>query len=135
MLECTCACRRDGHEQAAARLRVTEHHLVDLGSATPVHLLAIRLVVAPAAGREQVALRQVAHAFEERNRTKVDVRATFQVGEVTDQPVTGDISRRGRACGDHRLGGQPIEGRHHGNRCAFEGRRAQPALDGRRHET
>src|SRR5438445_8192170 len=54
-LERVGPCGRDGHEQAAARLSVTEHHLVDPGGAAPVHLVVIRLVVAPAPRWEEVA--------------------------------------------------------------------------------
>ena len=91
-------------------------------------------MVAPASRREQVTFRQLTHAIEERNCVEVDVGAAIDVGEVTDQAVTGDIGRRGRAGGDHRLRGQAVEGRHHRDRFTLQRRRAKPALDGRRHE-
>src|SRR5438309_1005818 len=72
-LECVGVGRWDGDQQAAAGLGVAKHQLVDLGSAAPVHLVAIRLMVAPASRRKEVTFRQPTHAIEERNSVQVEV--------------------------------------------------------------
>src|SRR5260370_21002283 len=67
--------RWDGYEEASAGLRVAEHELVDLRQPTPVDLIAVSGVVAPASIREQIAFRQVADAIHERNLAHVHVGA------------------------------------------------------------
>src|SRR6266567_3783675 len=112
--------RGDGDQQAAARLRVAEHHLVELGDAAPIDLVAIRVVVAPAAVREQVAPRELANAVEEWDRRQVDVSASGDVGEVADEPVPRDVGGGACARRHHRLGGGAVEGRHDRDRLALQ---------------
>src|SRR5713226_6479409 len=91
-------------DEAAAGLRVAQHELVELGNAAPIDLIAIGSVVAPAPIGKEVALREIAHAIDEGNRSQRDVGASGEIGKVSDEPVSSDIRRRGRARSDHGLG-------------------------------
>src|SRR5438093_1943284 len=55
----------DGDQQPAARLRVAEHHLVELVRPTPINLVAVGGVVAAAAVGKDVAFGQVPDALHE----------------------------------------------------------------------
>src|SRR6266849_7640047 len=121
-------------EEATAGLRVAEHHLVELGGATPIDLIAIRLVVAAASRGKEVALRQLANPLEEWDRAQVDVGAAGEIGQVSDEPVARDVGGSGRARGDHRLRREAVEGRHDLDRLALQRRWAEPSLDRCGHE-
>src|SRR5216683_6998031 len=82
---------RNRDQESAAGLGVAKHHLVQLGDATPIDLVAIGVVVAPASARKEIALRQLAHAIEEGDRPELDVGASDQIAHVSDQSVAGDI--------------------------------------------
>src|SRR5260370_26602334 len=75
---------RNRHEQAAAGLRVAQHHLVQHCHVPPIDLVAIRIVVAAASAGKQVAFRKLTDAFEERDRAQLDVGASFEIGKVPD---------------------------------------------------
>src|SRR5437879_11572812 len=93
---------RNRDQQAAAGLRIAEHQLVEVGDASPIDLVAIRLVVAPASIRKEVPLREVAYPFEERHGLEVDVSTARDVGEMPDQSISGDVRSRSRSPGQHR---------------------------------
>src|SRR2546430_5170783 len=57
----------DGDQQPAARLRVAEHHLVELVRPTPINLVAVGGVVAAAAVGENVVFGQGPDALHERH--------------------------------------------------------------------
>src|SRR5713226_6485188 len=126
--------RWNGGEEATAGLRVAEQQLVEVGGATPIDLIAIRLVVAAASRGKEVALRQLANPLEEWDRAQVDVGAAGEIRQVSDEPVAGNVGGRGRARGDHRLRREAVEGRHDLDRLALERRRTEPSLDRRGHE-
>src|SRR5713101_3125594 len=127
--------RWDGDEEASAGLRVAEHELVDLRQLTPVNLIAVSGVVAPASIREQIAFRKVADAIHERNLAQVDVGATGQVGEVADEPIPGDVGGRGRSRREHGFGRAAVEGGHDLDGETFQSRWTEAALDRRRHQS
>src|ERR1700730_67443 len=97
-------------QQAAARLRVAEHQLIDLRDVVPIDLVAIRVVIATASARKEIPLREVTHTIEERDRVQLDVGPAGEIREVADQPVAGDVRGCGRAGRDHRLGPLAVEG-------------------------
>src|SRR6267143_4741807 len=74
-LECRSVLGRNRGENAAAGLGVAQHQLVQLWDATPIDLVTIGLVIAPASGRKEVALCEVANPIEEWHRTHFDVGA------------------------------------------------------------
>src|SRR6185312_14938845 len=74
-LEIRCVLGRDGHQQSAAGLRVAEHQLLDLRGSAPIHLLTKGRVVAAAARRKEIALRQLAHSIHPRHALQRDLRA------------------------------------------------------------
>src|SRR5713226_2814833 len=133
-LECGRVFGRNRQKQPTARLGVAEHHLVQIRGVPPIDLVAIRIVVAAAAAGKEVAFRKLTDAVEEWDRAQIDVGASFEIGKVTDQAITGDVGGRGRAGGEHRLRCLAVEGQHDLDHPPLEGRRAEPALDGRRHQ-
>src|SRR3989442_5228520 len=56
------ALRRNRDQEAAARLRIAEHELVDLRYITPIDLVSIRGVIPPAPVWKQIPFGDVAHA-------------------------------------------------------------------------
>src|SRR6266446_5583117 len=86
-LECRSVLGRNRGKDAAAGLGVAEHQLVELRDAAPIDLVAIGLVIAPASGRKEVALCELANPIEEWHRTDFDVGAPGQVAQVSDQSV------------------------------------------------
>src|SRR5467141_1102651 len=67
-LECSRVFRRNRNQEATAGLGVAQHHLVQLRDVPPIDLLAKGFVVAPAAAREEVPLRQLTYAVEKWDR-------------------------------------------------------------------
>src|SRR5712692_4515656 len=133
-LECGRVFGRNRHKQPAARLGVAEHYLVHARGVPPIDLVAVRIVVAAAPAGKKVAFCKLTDAFEEWDRAQLDVGAPREIGEVPDQAIASDVRGRGRARGEHRLGCLAIEGQHDLDHPPLEGRRADPALDGRRHQ-
>src|SRR6185503_14855208 len=123
---------RDGHQQPAAGLRVAQHQLLHLRGSAPLDLVAKGRVVAPTARRKKVALRQVVYAIQPRHAPQLDVRAAREVGQVTDEAVTGDVGGRRGFGLEHRPRGVSVERGHHLHGLPLDRRGAQAALDGGR---
>src|ERR1700687_645125 len=128
-LECARFFRRNRDQEAAARLCVAQHHLLQHCSVPPIDLIAVRIVVAAASTGKEVAFGELTDALEEWDRAQLGVGGAGESGKVADQPITGDVRGRGRARGDHGFGRLAVQHRHDLDHPPLEGRRAESTLD------